>query len=443
MRYSKVFVLLFIAGLWSILIISLFQFSSNLREFKSFTRKRFRNELREVAEDRRSSGMTSIKRIVEKEDYYNVSIVPHGFYRNHVKVPKNRSREMSIFVYGGSSVVLPEEEDRTADFPGRLQKTIDQKVERNVSIYNFGRPALTSTGVKNSINETIHLDPDLILVYTGHNDYIRSTISFFDILPNIFCERNILWRVFGYVDGIIDKEGYEVYDKDMFLERELLQLLTSLKIVEGEKIYHMRKMSEEIIREDLFKENIVSIEEISEEHNVPLVFSTVFSLQRPAMNDFIPLGFEDRKTGKQFYENISELEEKIDELDFSEGIRRLEKLERKANRSPAPYRLRGKLYMREDEEVMAQKNFRKSLDLNIFRLDTRVHSSFNDVVRERKNISNTTVLDLHKELVRREDHPLLREDFFSSSIHLKSSESSDIVAESLFSLMEEKNILPG
>src|SRR3989344_353774 len=79
--------------------------------------------------------------------------------------------EFRIFVYGGSTVQgipIPK-----IGFVNQLQYQLNHVFEgKSVKVYNFGWAGFNSTRIRYWLSRTIHGNPDLIIVYTGENEFI-------------------------------------------------------------------------------------------------------------------------------------------------------------------------------------------------------------------------------------------------------------------------------
>lgn len=86
--------------------------------------------------------------------------------------------EYRIFVYGGSTVQgipLPK-----ISFVSQLQYQLNHIFEqKNIKVYNFGWAGFNSTRIRYIFERTITEKPDLIIVYTGENEFIYPQLDFY------------------------------------------------------------------------------------------------------------------------------------------------------------------------------------------------------------------------------------------------------------------------
>ncbi len=78
--------------------------------------------------------------------------------------PQGRQR---VLVFGGSSMVQP----RGASVPELLQRTLGPEVE----VLSLAVPGMGVANVARLVSESRALSPDLVVLYTGHNDYSQDT----------------------------------------------------------------------------------------------------------------------------------------------------------------------------------------------------------------------------------------------------------------------------
>lgn len=73
-----------------------------------------------------------------------------------------------IYIFGGSSVVL----SKTGSFPSNVFSGKLQSMMKNASISNLGKSGADSFYIRKKIDVAISIQkPDLIIIYSGHNDY--------------------------------------------------------------------------------------------------------------------------------------------------------------------------------------------------------------------------------------------------------------------------------
>lgn len=93
-----------------------------------------------------------------------------GFRDARIPMPKPQGT-LRIFVLGGSTVFGLYVGDMAA-FPKRLEQELRDRLDQEVNVINLGAPGLSSSRVAGLQERVLRLDPDLIIVYTGHNELL-------------------------------------------------------------------------------------------------------------------------------------------------------------------------------------------------------------------------------------------------------------------------------
>jgi len=82
-----------------------------------------------------------------------------------------------IFVLGGSTT-FGLYVDRQATFAARLEQALENQVDgRRVEVVNLGCAGWASRRVANVLNAILDLDPDLVIVYSGHNEMLEGHLD--------------------------------------------------------------------------------------------------------------------------------------------------------------------------------------------------------------------------------------------------------------------------
>ena len=87
--------------------------------------------------------------------------------------PKDKD-SLRIFIYGGSTTQgLPlEKVGFVSQFEDQLHHILGP--DRKIEVYNFGWSGYNSTMVRYLVDRTIKQQPDLLIVYTGENEFISN-----------------------------------------------------------------------------------------------------------------------------------------------------------------------------------------------------------------------------------------------------------------------------
>lgn len=104
--------------------------------------------------------------------------------------PPKKPDYLRVFVYGGSSVQgLPlEKVGFVAQFDDQLRHVLGSK--RDVEVYNLGWSGYNSTMVRQSLVRSINHQPDLLIVYTGENEFIYPQLDAYETLRLLTALKN-------------------------------------------------------------------------------------------------------------------------------------------------------------------------------------------------------------------------------------------------------------
>ena len=104
--------------------------------------------------------------------------------------PPKKADYLRVFIYGGSSVQgLPlEKVGWVAQLDDQLRHVLGPK--RDVEVYNLGWSGYNSTMVRYSLVRSITDRPDLVIVYTGENEFIYPQLDAYEALRLITALKN-------------------------------------------------------------------------------------------------------------------------------------------------------------------------------------------------------------------------------------------------------------
>ena len=131
-----------------------------------------------------------------KVEFYNMNSA--GFHSAGKKTFVFANNSKLIFVYGGSSVVIPRYEKVFAKF-------LELKLNENFTIINLGMDASSSEFIKRRINSTLEneIKPAFIILYSGHNDYTNMYLSAVNkktsIIEKTFLLTNIRFSILSMI----------------------------------------------------------------------------------------------------------------------------------------------------------------------------------------------------------------------------------------------------
>lgn len=199
------------------------------------------------------------------------SVIPDAFLE---KKPKNGFR---IFVLGESSV---------AGFPYPPNVSFPRFIKRKLEIYypekfieviNLGVSAINTNSIKDIAKGIIEYDPDLILIYTGHNEYYgaygaASSNSLF--LNNLIIGLRE-YRVYQLIENLF-QSMLNLFSDDKNSGKTLMASMVGKNLVEK----NSKEFQNGIV---FFSANMKEIFTLLKSHNIPVITSTLISneMQKP------------------------------------------------------------------------------------------------------------------------------------------------------------------
>ncbi|MBI2328028.1 SGNH/GDSL hydrolase family protein [Candidatus Curtissbacteria bacterium] len=102
---------------------------------------------------------------------------------------EKKPEEFRVFVYGGSTVQgvpLPK-----TGFVNQLQYQLHKVFDyKDVKVYNFGWAGFNSTRIRYLFNRTISQKPDLVIIYTGENEFIYPQLDYYLLVRAVTALKN-------------------------------------------------------------------------------------------------------------------------------------------------------------------------------------------------------------------------------------------------------------
>lgn len=314
------------------------------------------------------------------------SVIPDAFV---AEKPKNDFR---IFVLGESSVAgFPYPPN--VSFPRFIKRKLEiYYPEKYIEVINLGISAINSNTLKDIAEAVAEQKPDLILIYTGHNEYYgafgaASSSSLF-INDFVIALRN--YRTYQLLENIFSKT-LSVFFSNNNTGKTLMASMVGNKLIE-------EKSDEYYNGINFFKKNMAKILEQFYSLRIPVIISTLMSneMQKP-LESSVRLSQAEKlfNQGIEFYEN-------------------------------ANYSKSKKLLMQA-----------KEADAMRFRAPMEINNLIRDFAA--KKISH--LLDAEKYFRSISKSEILEKDYFVDHLHLNIS-ANKILADLFIQKIQELNILP-
>ena len=230
----------------------------------------------------------TVNRSLAQRYFPRHSIRPPGVYDGTFEVIKSAGT-YRIFLLGESTM-----QGFPYEYNGALHRLLEDRLlnlfpGRKIEIINLGITAVNSYAVLDLMREVVCYEPDLIIVYLGHNEFYgsfgtasiefmgknRSLINWYLRLEH-FKIVQALQRMIGAVYSVDNNDGMKMPSAGF------MQLLAKEKTIPyGSDLYAATKEN--------FEENLNDIADVAAAHHVPLMLSTVVSNlhdRPPFISDF-------------------------------------------------------------------------------------------------------------------------------------------------------------
>lgn len=323
-----------------------------------------------------------------------------------------KEKTFRIFLLGGSTTRGFPFTKRTISYSGFLQNILkDVLPNNNIEIINAGYDAISSFAVLDIFKHIVNQKPDLIIVYTGHNEFIGhfGTNSTINLGKNRFLIQSII-----------------------FLQNSKLFLLTKLAVLKIRSFFR-EKNSEPVnlframlkkskvswsahdheITETNYKLNLTEMATLARSKNVQLIFSSLAS----NLSDFEPLksSTSSKDSKKKIEALLNQAKIFLNENKLKEAIEISKKaIELDFNYAKSHYQI-GKIYIASSEYSKAQTHFELARDLD--KLHLRSCSKMNSIVQQVGKEQKVPVINMEKSLKKYSGNGILGENFFLEHVH--------------------------
>lgn len=191
-------------------------------------------------------------------------ITLHGY---HVAVPKEKpTGSLRVFLLGGSSVQMLWGDTR-------LKQMLEQKYPgRVIEVFNIGLGGAGSTRVLRFFREALQYQPDVMVVYSGHNEFPE---AFIDTLTGRFSAIN---RVMVYLSDYLRSVQFLkflIYKFGYYLNNQVIDQGRHEKTGAPFFIQNNFLMPERQHVTRLYERNLREMVRLAREHSVRLVMASV------------------------------------------------------------------------------------------------------------------------------------------------------------------------
>lgn len=322
-----------------------------------------------------------------------------------------------VFVQGASTVVgFPFY--KNGSFPRILKHRLSLTFpEKNIEVINTGITAVNSYTLWDLTDKIIEQNPDLIIIYAGHNEYygalgagsavfigehpflVRTylklkNLRFFQLLENAYA------RLFNSEENT----GYKVGETTLMEVMAREQQIPYNSEVYNAGIYQ-------------FKSNLQKILSEYQDHDIPVILSTLVSNEKD-----IPPFVSDKLDEDEFEETLEK-----DVMAASETARQNAK---------AAYQL-GQYYI-DKQQDSAKKYFHIAKELDLLRF--RAPEKINEIIIESSDDENVYLVDAKKTFENKSQSGFIDNELMTEHVH-PNVKGNFIIADAFYNKIRELNFI--
>ncbi len=328
------------------------------------------------------------------------------------KKPKETYR---IFSVGASTTRGFPFRSRRISYSGILEAMLkDVLPGKNIEVINLGYDALSSYGVLDIVRHIVSLNPDLIIAYTGHNEFIghfggNSAIYYGQSrwIPKLAIQM-YRSRLFLFMElSILKLKNF--FRSDSYLNKEV-NLFQSM--LGGETISWTEDMHQKTVQN--FEANLREIVEIAQKSGVPILLSTLVA----NLKDFAPVLSDTQESPEKpniIYNNFKREKEKYSHNRADETIRFIKmKLSEHSSSARIHFDL-ARAYEERKDYRRAKEEYINALEFD--KLHLRACRIFNQAIEKVGKETKVPVVDMVSEFEKTSQNKLVGKNLFLEHVH--------------------------
>ncbi len=325
---------------------------------------------------------TSYPLLIRKGNFYylNTEYPKKFFSQSDIAVPElvpqkvpvvKAPNTVRILCLGGSTTAgFPFEVN--INFPRFLQCYLKRALPfKQWEVINLGISAINSHTVRNMAPELLKLEPDIILIYMGHNEFYGAL----GLASNSFLGSNpemVQWmlklrelRLYQLLEKFIGLFSKKAEKPSSTLMEAMIKKNT---ILPGSSIYRKTMNN--------FRINLSEILNTFNKNGIPVLLSTVTS----NLKDQEPLGYADPETSFPDYKKVRQL---INEKQYRQALTLLNTLLQSDSKNSFAHFLSGQIYYELQDYKAAKSHFvlARDYDLIPFRAPSEINTIICDLAR--------------------------------------------------------------
>ncbi len=320
-----------------------------------------------------------------------------GFHPCRIKRDKPPGT-IRIFAFGGSTT-FGLFVGKGNSFPGVIEKRLLEMLpDHNVEVINLGCPGLDSTRIRILIDAVTGLDPDLLLIYSGHNEMLQGDMSTqvglnaYTVHSRLLCISAIYrWMNYGLSDFRKSQEHEIVRDEVSSLQAGNIPVYDPLELPPDQQRLPRKNLVEDAAAN--YSANIVEMASKAKKASVPILF--ILPISNLFHPPYVSAHEEAFAQHEEFESLLKSAWDAFRNGNLSNALPCLDRAIRLSPRYAMAWYMRGLLRISLGQEKGAFTDLQNACDLDVrtHRLTSQLQSAMIDAVEA----SGVTWIDLRPE----------------------------------------------
>ncbi len=353
--------------------------------------------------------------------------------------PEKKDDTFRIFLVGASTTRGFPFEGRKINYSGFLKLILkDVLPDKKIEVVNAGYDALSSFGVLDLTRQVLQLQPDMLVVYTGHNEFIghfgvNSSVNYgdnrwpVDMVTRLHQSRLFLMGELMAMKVSSSQKAAPSRQSEVNLFRAML----SEKQITWDSESHAIAMNH-------FKENLSHLTRLAKEKGTQVV------LINPASNlrDFEPIqsgvsGGLSPASANELEQMLSLGEEELNSGHYQRAIELFNKASRVSPEHAGLHFFLGRAYEALGDYARARREYQLARGFD--RVHLRACGEIQEIVRQVLNKSQVAMLELEQEFEEISPNGLIGANLFLEHVH-PNVNGHLVIADALARLIEKQKV---
>jgi len=362
---------------------------------------------------------------VRQVDTY-VRTTAHPYMATSLRFNRRKSSNTyRIFCLGGSAA-MGWPHPLALSYPSFLQQKLNYTAPyHNFEVINAAASTYSSHQVRKIFDEILQYQPDLIILYSGNNEFLHHYARQMDQSDFPLATGRVLMRGWKF----ITQRGFEPQLSASFLLDRALGSDVQQKISEtGKKAM-----------QTAYRENLHYMQQQAKEAGISLLLMTLPANLRDWRPHASRLGlFHDSVSLRNLQQYYVDAKSAMQARKYHQAITHFRKaLSLDSGHAALQFEL-GKAFLKNQQPASARPHFTHALNLDAYPL--RAVPAMNDYIRSLAEDTATWLMDLEKMLANRTDDGLIGDQFLADHVH-PTVKTNEFIAEGVLKALHHQGII--